>query len=231
MDQQKQPIGRYILLAISFVVIFVITGFIAFRFINRGSPSQSVATTTTSPTPGVANQGTVTVANYRTLLPERANPTLPKIQTSTVQATLDRLNRSALRQNVTRDEQGRLLINGLVHEERFALEEQRIIKEREIELAKERTRGELELAKLQLAGVAEETKRQKQAGEVQLASAKANLQATLYSRQLDYQVELARLETQALIERNRLATQLRLASLNRSVSTQPVTSNWGYWAS
>lgn len=198
----EQPIGRYIAIALVFVVLFVGVAYLAYRFTRPSNGNQS-AFPATSPTPvtqPTKNNGPIV------LLPppytQAINPYVPanRVYASpqpTVKQVATGNGQNAL---IMQDGKGNILVNNLTHEEYFQLERERIQASREITLAKETNASRFNESKLQTATDIQRTQQQ--------------LAAQGQTAQLAYATELARLDQQTTVAR--LNNQLELARLQQT---------------
>lgn len=225
---ESPSIGRYILLGLVFVLLFVGIAYLVYRFSGRGG----TPTPSPTPTPIVQNGGsTAPGIRYPTILPApQSQPINPK---SNIYRDAPFPNRTQVvnRNNSTiaQDGRGNLLFDNLTHDENFQLQMARInadarLKQQQDEnattlaLQKERDATQLALARLQAdqqkEQLAKQAEAQKAAQEHQQAMAKQQQQNQPSQReQYQYQLALERIKGQNQLAQQQVqsASQLKLA--------------------
>jgi hypothetical protein len=208
----KPPIGRYILIAFIFVLIFIGASYLVYRFTRSNSGGVS-----TNPTPTPTSTSSSTQAgsagssglHYGTVLPAPSlGPVSPNsrlfIPPTTTSYPIVRTNIAGYR-TIAQDGRGNLLFDNLTHDEFYALERARIDADSRLRLAQEDNKGSLDQLREQNAST---TRQQLNQQATQLALAK---------QQLD--LELARLQSQLAIAKLQAekqptaANQIRLAQI------------------
>lgn len=154
----KQPLGRYILIAFIFVLIFVGVAYLAYRLSRRDG------SVTPTPTPTATYTSSPVTSRPGTIIPPvappaRSNPN-PVFNSPTPYTTIVPTKSGASGSLVVHDGKGNILVNNLSHEENFeltrtrlnndaALEQDRINNAAQLAQTQELTRRQLELARIQ----------------------------------------------------------------------------------
>ncbi len=208
---EQPPIGRYILIAIIFVLVFIGLAYLAFRFTTQNNGS---VTPVTSPTPSQV----VSYGGGSTILPAPALPPVSPFRYYTntphpvpTATTVTNYNGKGI-STVAYDGRGNLLIDNLTHEENAALTQTRLNNGAQIELARINANNQ--------QGLADKENRQRETTQRlsnDLELQKLNNSLTQYRLQqqfqrdqlaYDYQNRLAAQQLSAQLERDRLkATQ------------------------
>lgn len=243
----KPPIGRYIAVAVIFILLFIGVAYLAYR-VSRNKAGNVV--TLPSPTP-VATQ-VVTNGGGSTFIPApripASNLNTDRIYTNPapIATYVPALTNTATNQRyafVAQDAQGNLLFDNLTHQENYQLQQQRLTGDIDYRLALLDRNASLETLKLnqqlqrdQLALNAAgqrdtrsaEAQNQLNNLNTQLALAKMQYGQQLASAQLEANSQLALAKQQTLTQQAQADSNYRLAQLNQQaelakLSTQSAT--------
>ncbi len=237
INDNNPPIGRYILIGLAFVVIFVIFAYLVYRFTQgprRTSP-------TPSPTPTIISQGSQAVAYSPALLPPpTTQPVDPRARIYQPQATPARpilTNQGLSGRLIGQDGRGNIIIDGYTLDQRFALEQQRQSNDQAYRVLLEQDRSGLDAQKLasqtqlDTLRIQNERERNQQQLEREQQDKNREQQTKLTLEQLKNQRDLAELQAKSqptATDQIKLATtqaQFQLEQQREQARQQRLTSN------
>lgn len=210
--QSNPPIGRYIAIALLFVLIFVGASYLVYRFSRPNNnpnttPSPTITDSSSSISQPVYNSSAFYSAN-RSVFPAPTMAPINRLERQyyppkSPQVPIVKTNISGFK-SIAQDGRGNLLFDNLTHNENYALQQARIEADSKLRLAQENNATQLARVKLTTDNNFELQQNQNQATTEQQLNQQAAKLAQVHA---ENRLELAKLKAQIIQTRLQLKYQ------------------------